>query len=110
MHASLRAAKHENDSSGTHQLKGVSRVVLAVEADDLADHGVLAHEHGRGAAESVTDLGHLVRSDIVGLCEGKADEYGWCGVVWCVCGGVGRVRGVRRRVVRPKTPPISRRR
>lgn len=53
----------------TNLLQGVSGVVLEVDADDLADHGVLAHEHGGGAAERKTDLGHLVRPDIVGLCE-----------------------------------------
>lgn len=48
----------------------MSGVVLEVDADDLADHGVLAHEHGGGAAEGETDLGHLVRPDIVGLGDG----------------------------------------
>lgn len=54
----------------TYQLKGVSGVVLKVDADDFADHGVLSHEHGGGAAERETDLGHLVRPDIVSLGEG----------------------------------------
>lgn len=53
----------------THRLQGVARVVLEVEVDDLAHHGVLAHEHGGGAAERETDLGHLVRPDVVGLNE-----------------------------------------
>lgn len=50
-----------------YQLEGVARVVLDVGADDLADHRVLAHEHGGAAAEGETDLGHLVRPDVVSL-------------------------------------------
>lgn len=51
----------------SHRLQGVARVVLDVHADDLADHGVLAHEHRGGAAEREPDLGHLVRPHVVGL-------------------------------------------
>ena len=51
----------------THQLEGMTRVVLHVGADDLADHGVLAHQHGGGAAERETDLGHLAGPHVVSL-------------------------------------------
>lgn len=54
----------------------MARVVLEEDADDLADHGVLAHEHGGGAAERETDLGHLVRPDIVGLREEHNERAG----------------------------------
>lgn len=51
----------------SHHLERVSRVLLHVGADDLPDHGVLAHQHRRLTTKGVTDLGHLVRPDIVGL-------------------------------------------
>lgn len=71
-HTQIRA----KPSRSAHQLEGVARVVLDVEADDLADHGVLAHEHGGGAAERETDLGHLVRPHIVGLRRTKHEGGG----------------------------------
>lgn len=51
----------------TYLLEGVSRVVLDIGADDLADHRVLAHEHGGGTAKRETDLGHLVGPHVVTL-------------------------------------------
>lgn len=52
----------------------MARVVLEEDADDLADHRVLAHEHRGGAAKRIADLGHLVRPHVVGLDEEKRTD------------------------------------
>lgn len=58
----------------THQLEGVAGVVPDVGADDLADHRVLAHQHGGGAAERETNLSHLAGPHIVSLQEGERES------------------------------------
>lgn len=67
VHVRVSGTWHKTFS--THQLEGVARVVLDVGADDLADHGVLTHQHRGGAAERETDLGHLAGPHIVSLRE-----------------------------------------
>jgi len=53
--------------AGEELLDVVAGVLLEEVADALTDHGVLAHEHLSLATKGLTDLLHLVRTNIVNL-------------------------------------------